>query len=882
MQDKIIAFPKKSASSQQAPQYRLPVSLTPLIGRERDVTEICTLLRRPEVRLLTLTGTGGVGKTRLGLEVAHTMVDEYADGVCFVSLAPVSYPEQVLPTIGQALGLRETADHPLRQQLQEYLEDREMLLVLDNFEQIVAAAPQLAELLVSCPGLHVLLTSRATLRIPGEYEFPVAPLSLPNLSWHPANERIAQAAAVQLFVQRAQAVQPAFRLTPANASTIANICTRLDGLPLALELAAARSKLLSPQTLLERLERPLSILTRGASGLPSRQQTIRSTIQWSYDLLDNWEQRLFRLCSVFVGGFTLQAVEAVGTALYEGNDRTKGSVLDGIDSLVNKNLVQPPRQENGEEDPRLSMLETVREYGRELLEQKGEIEGVRQAHAAFYLQFVEETTRQASWIRPLERDYANLRAAMTWMLSTEGEKPDVPRVEMALRLASLLENFWRIQGYLSEGWSCIERALAKSEGVSPGLLAQALATASILLGYLGDRKRAQVLLEQSLALNRELGDTHRIAYGLRNLGWLAYQDGNFPQARTLYEESLELFKDLNDRQGIALTFNNLAYLAQNQGDFEGAYRLFSESLAICREQGNTRLVISLLFQLAQLLYVSHEYPPASEIARLLDESIALAQELSDKTNTANGRFLLGLLAFTQGDLVKARLLVEEAISFFTSTQNRRSQAVMNAMLARISIAQGDYAAARTLLEESLVIAGEIGDKTEIPTLGLEGMAILATATGQRAWAVRLWGAAEKLREVVSFPMIPVERVPYQRSITDLRTFFGEQVFASLWAEGRAMSPQEAVSVHATLPLKQTPQPGQSILIEKTPAYPAGLSAREVEVLRLLALGLSDAEIADSLIISPRTVNTHLTSIYRKIQVTSRSAATRYAIEHLLI
>lgn len=764
----------------------------------------------------------------------------------------------------------------------DYLQDREMLLVLDNFEQVVAAAPQLADLLTSCPKLHLLITSRATLRIPGEYEFPVAPLSLPNLTQHRDHEHIAQAAAVQLFAQRAQAIQPTFRLTPANASIIAKICTRLDGLPLALELAAARSKLLPPQSLLERLERPLSVLTRGASGLPARQQTIRGTIQWSYDLLDDWEQRLFCLCSVFVGGFTLQAVEALCGDLYAGDDKAMGSVLDGMDSLVSKSLVQPPQQDDEEGEARLSMLETLREYGRELLAEQGEMEGVRAAHAAFYLHLAEESSQQASWIKPLERDYDNLRASMTWMLEAEGEKQNVQRVEMALRLGSLLENFWRTQGYLSEGWSFMERALAKSEGASQGLRAQSLATASILLGHLGDHKQAQAFLEQSLALSRELGDTHRIAYCLRNLGWLVYQEGSFTRARTLYEESLELFKALDDKQGIALALTNLGYLAQNQGDFEGAYLLFSEALAICRELGSTRLVISLLFQLAQLLYVSNEYPPAGEIVSLLNESIALAQELSDRNMIAHAHFLLGLVAFSQGDLVKARLLVEEAVSFFKTRGDRRSEGVMNAMLARIITAQGDYDTARILLKESLAIGREIGDKTEIATLCLEGMAILAGASGQRAWAVRLWGAAEKLRDVVAFPMIPVERVPYQRSITELRAFFGEQNFAILKEEGRAMSPEEALSERATLPPKQTSQPAQFSPIEKTLTYPAGLSAREVEVLRLLTQGLSDAEIAERLVVSPRTVNTHLTSIYRKLQVTSRSAATRYAIEHQVV
>jgi predicted ATPase len=540
VQDKIIAFPKKRGVAEQTFQYRLPAPVTPLIGREREVTTICTLLRRPEVCLLTLTGTGGVGKTRLGLEVAHEMVEEFADGVCFVFLTPVSDPEQVLPAIAQTLGLRETTGQGLVEQLHAYLRDRELLLVLDNFEQVVTAAPHLADLLASCPKLHLLLTSRATLRIPGEYEFPVVPLSLPDLSQHRDSERIAQAAAVQLFVQRAQAVQPTFRLTSANTLTIANICARLDGLPLALELAAARVKLLPPQNLLERLERPLSILTRGAGGLPSRQQTMRSTIRWSYDLLDDWEQRLFRMCAVFVGGFTLQAMEAIGTTLYAGNSEAMGSILDGVDSLVNKSLLQPPRQDDGDEEARLNMLETVREYGRECLQEHKEAEHTHRVHALYYLDCAEEaephlkSAQQARWLAYLEREQGNLRTALHWVIENR-------EAALALRFCIALWRFWLNRGELHEGRHWLEAALSlPSTQVETKLRARALCGAGYLASRLDETAIARERLEESVALCRQVGDPQDLVQALGYLGEIICELGDLEAGCTLLQESVTL------------------------------------------------------------------------------------------------------------------------------------------------------------------------------------------------------------------------------------------------------------------------------------------------------------------------------------------------------
>jgi len=884
MQDKIIAFPKKQGVSEQASQYYLPVSLAPLIGREREVIDICTLLRRPEVRLLTLTGTGGVGKTRLGLEVAREMVEEFVDGICFVSLAPVSDPERMIPAIAQTLGLRETTDRPLAEQLHDYLRDREMLLLLDNFEQIVAAAPHLADLLAYCPELHLLTTSRAPLRISGEYEFPVSPLLVPNLTQRPDNESIAQAAAVQLFVQRAQSVQPTFRLTPTNAPIIAKICARLDGLPLALELAAARIKLLPPHNLLERLERPLNVLTRGAGSLPSRQQTIRSTIQWSYDLLDDWEQRLFRLCSVFVGGFTLQAVEAICTALYEGNSKDMASVLDGIDSLVNKSLLQPPRQDDVEEEARLSMLETLREYGQERLLSSGEIEAAQRAHVDYYLSLAEEAEphipgkEETVWVSRLARELNNLQAAMAWSL-VYGRK--TRNMEVALRLGNALGPFWVFYGYYRQEWVFLEEALAESEGVANAIRAKAYSHLAGFAIFLDELEQAEGAIEKCIALYKEPGDTANIAYMRRRLGWIAHMRYDFERAHALYEESLRLYRELKDRPGIYSVLFNMAYLAQNEGDYSRARLLFEEILMYRREAGHRSSIASTLSQLAQLLYLSSSNPPFEEIQRLLDEALTLATEAGDRNIAAGVNSRKARVALMQGNLDEAYQLINTVIAFCRETNRLDVLSGCVELLARINAAQGNYVEARTRFEECITLAKKHND-VETLSDALIGLAGVAAAQKQFAWAVRLWGADEQLREAARIFIYPVDRAEYDNAVAAVRDFLGEKAFTALWAEGRAMSLEEVLSVSATLPSKQIPPPARPTSKEKAPTYPAGLSAREVEVLRLLAQGLSDTEIAEYLIVSPRTVNTHLTSIYRKLQVASRSAATRYAIEHQLV
>jgi predicted ATPase/class 3 adenylate cyclase len=480
----------------------LPIQPTPFIGREKEVTAVRQHLLREGVRLLTLTGPGGVGKTRLGLHVAAEVAERFKDGTWFVSLAAVSGPELVLPTIAQTLGLQEEGDRSLLDQLQVTLHEKQVLLLLDNFEQVASAAMQVADLLGACPQLKVLVTSREALHVRAEREFPVPALALPDLKHLPDLATLSQYEAVALFIERAQAVKPDFQVTNANAPAVAEICARLDGLPLAIELAAARVKLFPPQDLLTRLGQRLPLLTSSLRDVPARQQTLRKTIQWSYDLLAPQEQHLFRRVSVFAGGCTLQAIEALSASL--GSAST--SVLDDVASLIDKNLLQQTAQEG--EDVRLTMLETIREYGLEALETSRETEMARQAHAAYYLAMAGEAaqrfknSQQAEWLERLEREHDNLRSTLWWTLEPAQAES---RLEMALRLGDAMSEFWWVRGYLSEGGTFYEQLVTSSEGVAASMRARVLYVAADFANGRGDYHRAEKLCQESLVLYRVLG-----------------------------------------------------------------------------------------------------------------------------------------------------------------------------------------------------------------------------------------------------------------------------------------------------------------------------------------------------------------------------------------
>jgi predicted ATPase/DNA-binding CsgD family transcriptional regulator len=867
----------------QITKLNQPAQLTPLIGREQEVTRVCALLRQPDVRLVTLTGTGGVGKTCLGLRVANDLLRDFADGVYFVSLAPINDPDLVIPTIAQSLGLREAGDQSYIELLAASLQEKQLLLFLDNFEQVIDAAPVLAELLERCLSLKILVTSREVLRVRAEQEFPVLPLALPNLSHLSEPESVLQYAAVALFLQRARSYRPDFDLTAANAKTIATICVHLDGLPLALELAAARLKLLSPQALLARLAHRLQVLTQGPRDMHKRQQTLRNTLQWSYDLLDIQEQCLFRRLAVFVGGCTLEAVEAVCKA--SGDEMM--NVFDKVTSLLDKNLLQQQKAQRDEET-RFMMLETVREYGLECLAMSGELELTRQVHANYYLTLAVEVRpkpedpQSAVCLERLEQEHGNLRAAMWWSLERgEGGQDTVDTREMALRFGVALRSFWVIHGYWSEGRTFLEQALAASEETVSALRTNALEAAGSLAVYQIDHDRGEALYRESLEQCRGYGDTAGTSNSLYMLGTISRQRGDFAEACLLMEESLSLAKEANDKYVIAQILSDLGGIATQQGEYAKAYTLFEESRSMSRELGGAVSIASSLLAFALMLFVSQGDP--TTVRAMLEESLAISNELGHKGLIARCLSHSSLVTLQQGDTAVAHRLSEESLALHRETGDQWGISWVLSILAKVEACQGNHSAALTTYQESLTIARKIGSKLNIAVC-LEGMASVIATHGEPLRAARFWGAAEALREAMGAPIWPVERASYELSVAAARRLLGKRAYVAAWGEGRTMALEQILAAQgpATIPMAIRAVQPLTSQAKSRAACPAGLTKREIEVLRLLTIGLTSTQIARQLVISLATVNTHVASIYTKLGVTSRSAATRYAVEHHLV
>ena len=763
----------------------LPVSLSPLVGREREVAAVRDLLLQEHVRLLTLTGPGGVGKTRLGLQVATKISHGFDDGVRFVPLAAIRDPALVIPTIAQALGLLERGEQPPAELLRVFLRNRNVLLLLDNLEQVISSAEEIADLLAACSRVSILVTSREPLRIAGEQEFAVAPLALPAELTRSTPDLLAECDATALFLQRVRAIKPDFVVTDENARVIAEICVRLDGLPLAIELAAARVKILSPHALRDRLVNRLVVLSRDTRDAPDRLRTMRSAIAWSYDLLNPAEQALFPRLSVFAAGFSLAAAEVIAGP----GDDSPLDVLEGISSLVDKSLLRQVDEVANES--RFAMFETIRDYGLEQLTVTGEDDATRRRLMMWCLSLAEQEpylelfgTAYRGWLTRIDAEYRNLRLALEWAI-------DQAEAEVAQRLIFPLCRFWFLRGYLSEGRALAERALTLSAETSIRVRALAMAAC----------------------------------------GFLAWSYGEFDEADHRLAEAIGLLRPLDETVSIAIVLYVSALVAQAQDEHARAQRFLEEALPLFRDASETTpFVPHVLGALGSVVYRQH------------------------------------------GNIDRAEMYFSEALEQFRQLDNAYGVGTTLTSLGRIARDRGDFGRAATLFAESLNLHWEDGDKVRIAGC-LNGLAIVAALSRQSVRAARLFGAAEALREAIGAP-VPRHLGQYARALRMARQALGEHAFTEAWAAGRTLPLIDAIPEAAAV----SPASDHSAPLQTTPAERYGLTARELEVLRLLPRGLTNREIGDRLYIAERTAATHVQNIFGKLDISSRSEAAAFAVE----
>jgi non-specific serine/threonine protein kinase len=791
----------------------LPADATVLVGRDAELERVCLLLGSEDVRLLTLTGPGGVGKTRLGLRAAALSGERFADGVAFVSLGVLDDPLLVIDAIASALGLADAGARAPLDRTVSHLGERHTLLLLDGFEQLLGAAPLVSELLAACPQLKLLVTSRAALAVAGEHEFHVPPLALPPAAGDRADpQALFGFPAAVLFWQRAEAVERGLELTPQRARAVGEICRRLDGLPLAIELAAARVRLLSPEAMEGRLDRRLELLTGGRRDAPRRQQTMRETIAWSYGLLSPAEQRLFRLLSVFAGGFTLEAVESIASALDDGGE----GVLELVESLLAQSMLVPLR------DARIGMLETLQEYAAEASEAAGERARAERAHAGWCLDLARNARsglcgpEQPVWMERVERELPNLRAALRRLL-------DDGRADEARELAAALERFWLGHGHLAEGRRWLKESLDAGHG-TPGDRARALAVAATLAVYGGETTRACALAGRALEAARGSGERAAVAQALGAVGLADRYRGDFAGARERFEEAIAILRELDQPSRLAEALTRGGAVSLWSGDDTAqAVTLADEALELCRAAGDIQGSIYASAVLAcSLISVDEQRCEA-----LVGESLQSSRPVGVHRETARLLFVGGM----------------------------------------VSLRRGEHARGLAELYEAAAMMREFGDRGFLALFCVPELARAHLLTGYPADAARLLEACDRTCAAAGMQMPPWMRADEGGGLDAMRKALAGRRYDRARAEGAKLTVEEALdTARHTADTKEDEELG-------------ALTPRELEVLRLLVRDLTDAQIAQELVVSRRTVHAHLRSIYSKLDVGSRLAAARWAYDH---
>ena len=765
----------------------LPQQQTSFVGREKEIAEVKSLLET--TRLLTLIGAGGCGKTRLALHVAADLLEANPDGAWLVELVPLGDPALVPQRVAAVLGLKEEAGKNLTQTLTEHLKSSQLLLLLDNAEHLLDACSHLAEaVLRNCPQVRLLVTSRQRLGIAGELSYRVPSLTVPDAKLDATPERLAAYESTRLFVERAQQLVPRFTVTEHNAPALASVCRRLDGIPLAIELAAARVRAMSVEEVNQRLDQRFRLVTGGSRTAPRRQQTLRALIEWSYELLDDAEKALLGRVSTFSGGWTLEAAEGVCAGM--GIDDWE--VLDLLTSLADKSLVVAEDQKGA---TRYGILETVWEYARDALRDRGEEAQWRGRHLAYFLAFAEAAEPQLTgaeqqvWLERLESEHDNVRSALAWSSAAGGD------AVVGLRLAGALWRFWFVRGHFGEGRGWLTAALAAAPSMQAAAArAKALHGSGSLAKQQGDFSSARALLEASVEIKRALGDRRGIASSLNNLANVVREQADYPAARRLYNECLAIDREQGDRLGIAASLGNLGAVAFDQGDHQAARALHEESLAIFREVGEQNGIALALGNLGDVAFQQGDNDTAR---RIYEQSLAIKRQLGDRWGIAFSLSHLGNVARDQLDLPAAGALFRESLAIRRELGDREGIASSLINVAVVAREQGDHISAAALDRESLTIRHELGDRRGI-AVALEGLGYGAIALEAPIRGVRLLSIAERLREEIGAPRSPKDRPGYQRALAAARAAIGDDAtFDRTWHEGRTMTLDQAMEFALT-------------------------------------------------------------------------------------